>query len=572
MSIRILIAVLVSLTFSGALIASETPMSDFRLKQKMADDIDFVRGIYDVRYAPKEWKQSFSGWNLETATHTTLAEIEAMTEPSVRKYQRVFNQFIVAMKDYHVRARFYSTETATLPFQVKGAEGKYFFVWIDREKLPSPSFPFNLGDEVVALGDRPLGEVVAELKADMGGNTSETDQSLAEIFVTRRAASRAMTVPRGPVTLTVKPRGSDKDYLHEMIWDYTPELISGGGIENTPVGLRAVQKSGEMSPKAWLDGKIAARSMAVPGMAEILAESPQSASENRFVPGTKRTFLPNLGLKLWESDPAKSFHAYLFRNEQGKLVGYVRIPSYGAGENEAREFASVMTYFQATTDSLVIDQFHNPGGSVFYLYSLVSMLTDQAFMAPKHRMTITQEDVAEAVMYQPAFEKVKTDAEARALLGETLGGYPVSYEVARFLVEFFRFEIAEWNAGRTTTKPYFLWGVQRINPSPVVQYTKPVLLLTDELDFSGGDFFPAILQDNKRVTILGARTAGAGGYVLSQQYPNQFGVQLFTVTGSYAERLDLNPIENLGVKPDLPYQLTAADLQGGFQGLAQAVR
>ncbi|MEK7691458.1 MAG: hypothetical protein AAB425_10610 [Bdellovibrionota bacterium] len=34
----------------------------------------------------------------------------------------------------------------------------------------------------------------------------------------------------------------------------------------------------------------------------------------------------------------------------------------------------------------------------------------------------------------------------------------------------------------------------------------------------------------------------------------------------------MNPIENLGVRPDLSYQLTAADLQGGFQGLANAMR
>ncbi|MCR4295307.1 MAG: S41 family peptidase, partial [Elusimicrobia bacterium] len=108
-------------------------------------------------------------------------------------------------------------------------------------------------------------------------------------------------------------------------------------------------------------------------------------------------------------------------------------------------------------------------------------------------------------------------------------------------------------------------GVDDIDPAPKAEerYTKPILLLTNALDFSGGDFFPAILQDNQRATILGVRTAGAGGIVRSFSV-NQFGIDRLSATTSLAERPNGKPIENLGVTPEIPYEITARDLRTGF--------
>ena len=120
-------------------------------------------------------------------------------------------------------------------------------------------------------------------------------------------------------------------------------------------------------------------------------------------------------------------------------------------------------------------------------------------------------------------------------------------------------------------------GVWIVNPSvafatdAVPATLVPILLLVNELDFSCGDFFPSILQDNDRATIMGTRTAGAGGAVQGVEVPNLVGVGSMSFTTTIAERINQQPLENLGVTPDIEYQMTVEDMQNGFQGYKEAV-
>jgi C-terminal processing protease CtpA/Prc len=199
------------------------------------------------------------------------------------------------------------------------------------------------------------------------------------------------------------------------------------------------------------------------------------------------------------------------------------------------------------------------------------MLATAPLYTPRHRVAITQDEVSNAVQLLKLEPLVKNDAGAQQVLGPTLDGYPVDYTVWRNMDDYAHFIIDQWNKGKTLTDPIYIEGVDAINPSSVASFSKPILVLINELDFSGGDFFPAIMQDNHRATLFGTRTAGAGGFVNSVKFPNNMGVSGFTMTGSIAVRANHQPIENLGVTPEVPYAPTSADLQGGFQDYGKAV-
>jgi hypothetical protein len=547
----------------GAFAADQSATSA-RARSEMIGNLEFMRNAFHTQYAPAEWKKNFAQWDLDDQINQAEETLKNATTVSTRDYRNLLMRLFLSARDYHTSISFVSTEAATLPFAVKGADGRYFIVYIDRTKLSEDVFPFQVGDELVRLGDQSAADAVKEILSNTIINSVQTDQERAEQYLTSRSGARGMKVPRGPVTVGVKPKGSDTVYTRQIIWEYTPEKIPSDSIA---LKLSSVRQSQEELPLLNRQ-MIAGDFQPAPGASLV---------DNPYALGARKTFTPALGKKIWQSDDKDPFYAYIFQNTDKKLIGYIRIPSYVASMYTTDSFAAVdhfkklVTLFESTTDALVIDQVNNPGGSVSYLYALVSMLSDQAVKTPKHRMMITPADVRDALKGLEKIAPIKNDEDAQKLLKEQLDGYPASYETAQFFRNYYEFIISEYRAGHTFTAPYWLEGVDQINPAQD-HYTKPILLLINGLDFSGGDFFPATLQDNKRVKIFGTRTAGAGGYVLDFTYPNSFGVDTFRLTGSIAERVDLNPIENLGVKPDVEYSIGVDDLQNGYRGYVKAIQ
>jgi hypothetical protein len=529
------------------------------LKDDVIAQLYAMKSVYKAEYAPAQWKKAHVGYDLETNFQTALSAAQSRSSINIKESREIFKNFIYAMQDYHTSIGFTATESASLPLTIKGAGDRFFIAFIDRTKLSEASFPFHVGDELISFDGKPALDAVNAVQAEILANQAGTDRGIAELNLTNRRASRGLNIPMGAVTLGIQAKGSTRASEIQLVWNYTAETIfPRGDVNNNIQGLLAndiTVGSGLFRPM-------------------MLAGFDNSAAENPFGIGSRQTFTPALGAKIFETESTNTFHAYIYKNKEGKLIGYLRLPSYvpdaGNYKKAVADFAGIIARFEETTDSMVIDQVNNPGGSVFYLYTLASMLTDQPLRNPLHRMSVTQGDVMEALTTIKQLAAVTDDESAKKVIGDS-NGYPVSYEFAQLTLNYSRFLVSEWEAGRKLTRPFWIGGVDHINPA-ATHYTKPILVLINHLDFSGGDFFPTIMQDNKRATIMGSRTAGAGGYVVDVKIPNNVGIDSFRVTESIAERVDGNPIENLGVTPDISYEITPADYQNKFVPYVNAIQ
>ncbi len=550
--------ILASGIFALSLLLSPTQVRADSLAEDVLGQLYAMRSVYKAEYAPATWKKAHVGYELEANFQQALTALQARPSLDIKASREIFKNFVYAMKDYHVSISFTATESAALPLTVKGANDRFFLAYIDRAKLPESTFPFHVGDELITFGGVPTLSAVNGVVAEITANIEGTDRGIAELSLTRRRAARGYNVPKGPITLGIKAKGQERVAQIQLIWEYEAEQIfPRGDVES----ISSLSLHAAASPASLF------HPMMESNFFDNLAE------ENPYGIGSRKTFTPDLGAKVFETEDTNTFYAYIYKTADRKLIGYLRLPSYVPAnyKKAVADFAAIIARFEATTDSMVIDQVNNPGGSIFYLYSLASMLSDQPLINPLHRMAITQADVVEALATIKKFKDVTDDESARKLLNENdLNGYPPSYQFVQFTLNYARFVVAEWGAGHKLTKPFWIAGVDHINPAST-HYTKPILLLINHLDFSGGDFFPAILQDNKRVTILGTRTAGAGGYVVDVKIPNNVGVDAFRVTESIAERVNGNPIENLGVTPDILYEMTPEDYTGNYAPYLSAI-
>src|SRR5262249_13839234 len=125
--------------------------------------------------------------------------------------------------------------------------------------------------------------------------------------------------------------------------------------------------------------------------------------------------------------------------------------------------------------------------------------------------------------------------------------------------------VDEWKQGHALTKPIHMYGVDKINPSTKARFTKEIVIGVNELDFSGGDFFPFIMAMNGRAKLFGRETAGAGGFLLDLKYPNPLGIDPIHYTGSTTD------VENSSGRITYRYVVTTDDLENGYQPMADAI-
>lgn len=269
--------------------------------------------------------------------------------------------------------------------------------------------------------------------------------------------------------------------------------------------------------------------------------------------GAKRDWLPPLGEFIWEISKNledRGYYAYIFRTDCGRRFGYVRIHDYNPSRDALRVFEAIIARFESSTEAMVLDQVHNGGGDMFQMYALLSMLTDRPLVLPQHSITISDDQLA-----------VAADIVANASLGDQV---PPDERASPELIRYSREVLAEHAAGRGTGKKpssfLYLGGVSEILPANT-HYTRKIVVVNSLMTFSAAEFLAAILQDNKRATIFGERTAGAGGCGKEIYIPGQerLGIKSMMLRWTEGRRSNGEYIEHRGIQPDVPHEHTMDD-------------
>lgn len=300
--------------------------------------------------------------------------------------------------------------------------------------------------------------------------------------------------------------------------------------------------------------------MIQPDSEPLAAVASASKDLSPFPIGAKRSFVPALGKIVWELPKTRAaqipFDAHIYRTTGDQNIGYLRIPHYFCDPNAANVFEELIAHFERSTVALVLDQVNNPGGSMFYMYALLATLTAKPLTLPRHQLALTDQDASLAAAIVKETEAGKTGPSERPGFEE--------------LVAYSRFVLSEIKEGRKKlTNPVHLGGVTEIPPARI-HYTKQIVVLINERDFSAAEFLAAILQDNERATLFGTRTAGAGGCIRPLTTPNDFGMTM-TVTWTIAWRTKGQPIQDLGVVPDVAHNITEDDIHSDFASYRNAL-
>lgn len=542
-------------------------------KDDMLSNLEFIERVFAVKYAPMEWKKTHLNWSLIDEIKEAKHKIKSQTALTAKAYQQILRTFFTSPHDYHVSIFFHSTEAAILPFSVKSAENRFFV-----SEAPELSLQLmqilglyegqkliTKGCELLQVNGQPMGHVLAEIKRQaMLDPHSDTAHSIATQLLTTRIGIAGHPMPEDSVVIKFKmPTGkvhtAKIKWLknsEEIFYKYAPRIINQDVNHSWSRCNKIMAAPLILALKEAKQEGYRAFEQQVGLTDQNLPEKRQNATQLL------------LGKLLWHEHESSPFKAYIYESPHlRQKIGYIRLESYLPSPELQKvnslitKLASIIEYMELNTEALVVDQVDNGGGLVLYSYAIAALLTNRPLQLPEHEMTLTQQEIMHSLKERTTIQNLlESEADARALLF----GYPYDRTFLEGMLKYNNFLIEEWSQGKTRTSSFPLFGISALQPHFLASYSKPILMLVNESDFSAADFIPSIMQDNKRAIIFGTNTAGAGGCVEECRYPNLFGIATFSYTSSFARRVNGLALENLGVLPDIPYKISVKDLTNDY--------
>jgi C-terminal processing protease CtpA/Prc len=499
-------------------------------KEEKTLDMEVAFNNFRQYYAPLHYKAKILKTDYE-AVFAQLREEAAQTK-SDQEFYDVMGKLVDSFKDGHVGVRYPGLDTFSLPFSLDYFDGHYVVENIDPEF--SKISGVKVGDDLVAIDGVSAREIASQLLQFGSIGYDKADERVAAARMTNR---RFMTPKSSQVYLDFRRASDGSVFNVPTLWSRNPGIIA---------------KSSGTKLMNGLVSDLAESSVRLFGKRNPFFSTPKVEESFGFV---KVGVTAEQWAAAGQSGAPFDVFAALYRH-QGKTILLIRIPSYSLPSPTIEEVnRNVKTYeillkqYSNLADVLVLDQTHNPGGSVDYVEQLSRLFFKRpgpgfGFKPRADRLWLEGVNLAviesgENQQLRQYFKGIYSLLDAANTAGEFLGPQMSLTGATTTLVE-------------------------------NTAWSKPILLLIDELCGSGGDAFPMLMKGNKVATLFGHRTSGLGGNVEElPPLPNSRAVFRMTRSFFYLASPDgkleeTAIIENNGVSPDMERTYGYEDFKDQF--------
>ncbi len=539
--------------------AAYPAVAQLTLEQKVVD-FQTMQAIYAKRYAPYEWKKQAFGFDaLDSAPW--LDRIRRSKDDL--EFYEILAEFTARLNDTHSSFRVSSTFVADLGVVVDIYDGKLLIEAINRAALPLARFPFQVGDELVTLDGKTMGEYLTEFgRLYSYGNPQTARRNNADLITFRRQSRIPRAVELGDSAAAVIRRANGDLETYTIPWTKSGFPLRNVGPVPSPKLSAAPRAASDESVPEYMKLLREIRNWRADDLTAmegtIYDEETGEMKPRRYLLGVgsrapvfalPANFVQRLG-----RSPA-DFHFSGVYESNGLKIGYLRVPGFVTFATSLRELAEEIAFFQQNTDGLVVDVMRNGGGDC-YMLSLASYLIPTPgfyFFGEELRATLDRIN-----SFQSALDNARR-SNAPQWVSDLYGTYLDQLKSAY-----------QSNRGRTGPIPACDFSFEsdpaRDRSGNIIAYNKPLVILVDEFSISAADIFPAMMQDNRRGVIVGMRTSGGGGSVSG--WPLLYSESLTSNTNTLVVRkqpivtpdLPTAPyVENIGTRPDITLDYMTRD-------------
>lgn len=577
---------MMGLLVAGITACDPVPRRTLSAEEKVAD-LYWIYSQFGENYAPLELKQKLHGFDYERLK-TEYVDAAKATKTNDEFYQLMM-RFVAEFKDAHTSA---VLTNASLPNRAQtaflGFSGiRHGDVLLVKKLLPTISkdspYPIKAGDQISRIDGLSLKDAIQRDLVplrDLGNPEANVTFHMNKLF-TRVSTVNGLPAKTEAVLTVIR---DDKEFEVTLPWvmkdlvQFQSEqekatedskkaenflMVTDDASRSTLFKFNFVGFDGRIEMPFLQLQKVASglRKRFSDGFRfidnfsswELAAESGTESSEAKTPMESlkERRSVPASAVYL---DGSKTYPAYVVPRKvigangketgEKKLVGYVLIDTFSpAGpENDViEEFKTTLSSMQSLgVQHLVIDTLNNGGGSLTLGMKLAQLLSPRKIEMPKIQFRLSDSWLDQ---FETESLNGASDSEreySRRLLAELL---------------------VQKKAGSRLSMPYSseVLAPFTIRENKDLEQNFKVVLLVNEMCASMCDIFAGILQDNKMARIVGSRTMGAGGNVVSHnQTPNSHldlrQTESLMVRRNPNADQDLSYIENFGITPDLEIQ------------------